>query len=223
MFSYDVLLPLNVFHKGTPESPIPFQRNENVWVYLAKHIMNVSEFSLKGGTYVEQTFISCLVGVGTSLNQIKNHTIFWFINKPISYSDIYNWGPITTEKDMSMFSLQVRTVTPAGQCVIFTGCPNQWFNLSVSNSLKCNTTISVSYANAHVKLLAGWFLLCGKIAYSYVPAYSTGGPCSLGRLTVFLPQNLIRPDIAESLPWIPPVTAIYIYSTQLNMFPCLFL
>ncbi|KAF6339818.1 hypothetical protein mRhiFer1_008081 [Rhinolophus ferrumequinum] len=27
------------------------------------------------------------------------------------------------------------------------------------------------------------------MAYSYVPAYSTGGPCSLGRLTLFLPQK----------------------------------
>ncbi|KAF6323388.1 hypothetical protein mRhiFer1_008366 [Rhinolophus ferrumequinum] len=27
------------------------------------------------------------------------------------------------------------------------------------------------------------------MAYSYVPAYSTGGPCSLRRLTVFLPQK----------------------------------
>lgn len=74
MFSYEVLLLFNVFHKGTPESPIPFQRNENVWVYLAKHIMNVSEFSLKGGTYVEQTFTSRLVGVCTCLNQIKKTT-----------------------------------------------------------------------------------------------------------------------------------------------------
>lgn len=179
--------------------------------------MNVSDICLKGGTYVEQTFTSCLVGVCIPLSQIKNHTTFWFINKPMSYSDIYNWGPITTENDMSVFYLQVRTVTPADQCVIFTGCPNQCFNLSISNSLKCNTTTSMSYANAHVKLLAGWFLFCGEIAYSYVPACSTGRPCSLGRLS-FYPKSLIRPDITESLLWIPAVTAIYIYSAQLNMF-----
>lgn len=71
MLSYEVLLLFNVFHKGTPESPTPFQRNENVWLYLVKHIMNVSEFSLKGGTYAEQTFTSRLVGVCTCLNQIK--------------------------------------------------------------------------------------------------------------------------------------------------------
>lgn len=47
----------------------------------------------------------------------------------------------------------------------------------------------MSYANSHVKLPVGLFFICGETAYSYVPAYSTGGPCSLGRLTVFLPQK----------------------------------
>lgn len=131
------------------------------WVYLAKHIINVSDFCLTAGTYIE---LSLPVWWG----------IFQFIDKPISYSDIYNWSPISTQKDMSMFSLQVRAVTLADQCVNFTGCSDQCFILSGGNSLNCSFTTSMSYSNAHVKLLAGWFLICGKIAYSYVAAYSTG-------------------------------------------------
>ena len=55
--------------------------------------------------------------------------------------------------------------------------------------MNCTTTTDVSYAYAHVKLPTGWFLVCGMTVYSYVPAYSPGGPCSLGRLMVFMPQK----------------------------------
>ena len=55
--------------------------------------------------------------------------------------------------------------------------------------MNCTTTIDVSYAYAHVKLPTGWFLIRGRTVYSYVPANSSGGPCSLGRLTVFMPQK----------------------------------
>lgn len=130
-----------------------------------------------------------LSGGGLHPLEAHNYIIFQFIYKPISYSDIYNWGPISTQKDVGIFSLQVRAVTPADPCVTFTGCSNHCFNLSAGNSLNCSSTTAMSYANARVKLPAGWFLICGEIAYSYVPAYSTGAPCSFGRLTVFLPQK----------------------------------
>lgn len=162
MHLYQILLFLSLRPKGISDDLIPLQKNENIWVYLAKHVMNISDFYLKGGTYVEQTFASCLVGVCTPLSHVRIYTIFQYINKPISYSDIYNWGPITTKKDRSMFSLQVRTITPVDRCVLFTSFPNQCFNLSTCNSLNCSSATSVIYANTHVKLPAGWFLLCGR-------------------------------------------------------------
>ncbi|KAF6109617.1 hypothetical protein HJG60_010870 [Phyllostomus discolor] len=55
--------------------------------------------------------------------------------------------------------------------------------------MNCTTTTDVSYACAHVQLPPGWFLICGMTIYSYVPANSSGGPCSLGRLMVFMPQK----------------------------------
>ena len=51
------------------------------------------------------------------------------------------------------------------------------------------TTTDISYAYAHVKFPTGWFLICGMTVYSYVPANNSEGPCSLGRLTVFMPQK----------------------------------
>ncbi|XP_074172436.1 uncharacterized protein LOC141567811 [Rhinolophus sinicus] len=171
------------------EGPIPFERDENIWVYLAKHVLNISDFCLSGGTYVEQTFTSCLIGVCTPLETIRNHTMFQSIDKRISYSDIYHWGPVVTREDRAMFSLKVSAVTPVEDCVMFTGCTHSCFVLTADADLNCSSTTSVSYANGHVKLPAGWFLICGRTVYSYVPANSTGGPCSLGRLTVFLPQR----------------------------------
>lgn len=153
---------------------MPFRKDENVWVYLAKHVMNASDFCLTGGTSVEQTLTSCLIGVCTPLSHMKNHTVFQFITKPISYSDIYNWGPISSLKDGSMFSLKVTAVTLAETCVKFSGCSNECFKLSANISLNCSSAPSVSYASAHVKRPAGWFLRCGKTVSSCVPAYSTG-------------------------------------------------
>ena len=168
---------------------IPFRRDENIWVYLAKNVLNLSDFCLAGGTYIEQTFTSSLVGVCTPLESLRNYTLFKYINKSISYTDIYNWGHTVTLKDREIFSLKVTNVPPAGECVTFVNCAQNCFMVSADTKMNCSTITSVSYASGHVKLPAGWFLICGRTVYSYVPANSFGGPCCLGRLTVFMPQK----------------------------------
>ena len=40
---------------------IPFKQDENIWVYLAKIVLNISNFCFAGGTYVEQTCTTCLM------------------------------------------------------------------------------------------------------------------------------------------------------------------
>ena len=47
---------------------IPFKQDENIWVYLAKYVLNI--FCLTGGAYVEQTFTSCLIGACTPLKSL---------------------------------------------------------------------------------------------------------------------------------------------------------
>lgn len=88
-----------------------------------------------------------------------------------------------------MFSLKVSAVTTAEQRVTITGFTKSCFVVIADKDLNCGSTTSMSYANEHVTLPAGWFPLCGKTVYSYVPTPSTGGSCSLGRLTVFMPQR----------------------------------
>ena len=70
---------------------IPFKWDENIWVYLAKHFLNISDFCLAGGIYVEQTFTSCLIGVCTPLESLRNYTVFEHIKKKMTYSDIYSY------------------------------------------------------------------------------------------------------------------------------------
>ena len=89
---------------------IPSKQDENIWVYLAKIVLNISDFCFAGGTYVEQTFTSCLIGVCTPLESLRNYTVFKHIKKKMTYSDIYNWGPVVTKKDREMFSLKVTNV-----------------------------------------------------------------------------------------------------------------
>ena len=164
---------------------MPFKQDENIWVYLAKNVLNISEFYLSGGTYIEQTFTSCLVGVCTPLESLRNYTVFEHIKKKITYSDIYNWGPVVTIYGREMFSLKITNVVPAREYTTSVNCTKNCSVLSAGVKMNCTTTTDVSYAYAHVKLPTGWFLICGMSVNSYVPVNGSGGPCSLGRLTVF--------------------------------------
>ena len=92
------------------EQLIPFKQDENIWVYLAKIVLNISDFCFAGRTYVEQTFASCLIGVCTPLESLRNQTVFKHIEKKMIYFDIYNWGSLVTLKDREMFSLKATDV-----------------------------------------------------------------------------------------------------------------
>ena len=124
-----------------------------------------------------------------SFGNLRNYTVFEHIEKKMTYSDIYNWGPVVAIKDREMFSLKVANVAPARECVTFVNCTKDCLVLSAGVKVNCTTTTDVSHAYAHVKLPTGWFLICGMTVSSCVPANSSGGPCSLGRLMVFMPQK----------------------------------
>ena len=84
-----------------------------------------------------------------------------------------------------MFSLKITNVVPAREYTTSVNCTKNCSVLSAGVKMNCTTTTDVSYAYAHVKLPTGWFLICGMSVNSYVPVNGSGGPCSLGRLTVF--------------------------------------
>ena len=153
---------------------IPFKRDENIWVYLAKTVLNISDFCLAGGTYVEQAFTPCVIGVCTPLESLRNYTVFEHIGKKMTYSDIYNWAPVVTIKDREMLSLKVGIVAPARGCVTFANCTKNRLVLSADVKMNRTTTTDVSHAHAHVKRPTGWFLTCGMTVYSYVRANTLG-------------------------------------------------
>ena len=45
--------------------------------------------------------------------------LFQRINRKITHSDIYDWGPVVTLKDRKMFSLKATHVAPAVECATF--------------------------------------------------------------------------------------------------------
>lgn len=94
-----------------------FFSNEMKILAKKKNVLNISKFSLSGGTYVEQTSTSHLIGDCTALGSLQNYSVFQHINKTITYFDIYYWGPMVTLKVREMFSLKVTNVGPGGECV----------------------------------------------------------------------------------------------------------
>ena len=61
------------------------------------------------------------IGICTPLERLRNYTVFEHIKK-MTYSDIYNWGPVVTIKDREMFSFKISNVAPARVCATFVNC-----------------------------------------------------------------------------------------------------
>ena len=81
-------------------------------------------------------------------------------------SNIYNWDSMVTLKGGEMFSLQIVDVAPVGERAAFVNCTKNCLMLSVDVEINCNTATNVSHTFSHVKLPAGWFLICGRTIYS---------------------------------------------------------
>lgn len=166
-----------------------FKKDDIVWVYLAENILNTSNFGLRGGLYFEEVSTACLMGVGTHLEDLRNYTLFKNINKPMDFPDLYNWGSVVTKVETGMFTLKLAGITSPRDCVVFWGCTRDCVDLTESTLMRCDSFSPMLYAVGHLKLPTGWFLLCGKTAYSFVPANSAGGPCTIGRVTTLMSQK----------------------------------
>ena len=116
-----------------------------------------------------------------------------------------------------MFSLKVADVAPARECATFVNCTKDCLVLSAGMKVNCTTTTDVSHTYAHVKLPTGWFLICGMTVSSCVPANSSGGPCSLGRLMVFMPQKPRLPQAPLDLSLAPDYNSDLCFLALMNM------
>ena len=73
---------------GPPLQLITLKQDENIWVYLAKKVLNISDFCPAEGIFVDQAFNSSHVGVCTPLKSLQNYTVFDLVNKKMTYSEI---------------------------------------------------------------------------------------------------------------------------------------
>lgn len=180
--------------------PNLFPDKGNIWEYLAQEVLNTTDFCLMGGRSVKDILITCLLGVASGPQTIINDTKLRNIPLMATYSTIFNWGTSSNVKDRSMYTLLVATVTNSVTCFKLAGCraPRVPTCQNLSNTeLTCNHIETIPFSYSHMRLPSGWFLLCGIKAYSYLPANSTGGPCTLGRLTMLMPslQRWQRKDL----------------------------
>lgn len=164
--------------------------------------MNVSHFCLTEGTYVEQTLPSCLIGVCLpNWTQVINLTKGPLLREKCI--DVNQLGLPYACKTFDIFYIRVQNVTSPCDCIFFT---KGFKRIKDISHFDCNIIVRVGQVISYVKLHSGWFLICGRMAYSYIPANSTGGPCTIGRFTVFMSQmsyiNVTTPVIRgrHSLP-----------------------
>ncbi|XP_039385110.1 uncharacterized protein LOC120400526 [Mauremys reevesii] len=159
----------------------------NAWVTLAQSAVNATTFCLPRVYAVGALMETCFIGVCTDLAVLQQHSWLFAISKDLSYKELYALGPGAAKYtlDASMYSFRLANVTAAGTCVYFV---NAW-HVAVDHTngeLLCRHKSEVSFAYGHMKLPIGWFLLCGRTAFTYVPANSSGDPCAIGRVAPLL-------------------------------------
>ncbi|XP_039360017.1 uncharacterized protein LOC120384988 [Mauremys reevesii] len=161
--------------------------SENAWMVLAQNAVNATAFCLPRVYAVGALMETCFVGVCTDLDVLRQHSWLYAISKDWSYKNLYALGPgaATYTMDASMYSFRLANVTTAGMCVYFVNARQVAVN-HTNNELICRHKSEASFAYGHMKLPTGWFLLCGRTAFTYVPANSSGGPCAIGRVAPLL-------------------------------------
>lgn len=123
-------------------------------------------------------------------------------NHQLNCDSLNGWRKLNCEQTRDMIRIWVANTSTAEACVVFQG-PSGLAGPDVSNTdLQCDSQIWGNSIPCNMLMPKGWFLICGRIAYSYLPANATGGPCTIGRLTpilhpwVPLPSHRVRKTIS---------------------------
>lgn len=158
----------------------------NFWLDLADKL-KLTSFCLKPDLSPQRLFTSCLWGVPASLETLLQ-------SKEISHESLYDWSQLisplsvraTLKKDEKMFQIGLANTTAAEACVFFeTDYSTPGPNVTNAN-MKCKHLVRGQTVTGYVIMPKGWFLLCGLVAYSYIPAGIKGGPCAIGRISPLL-------------------------------------
>lgn len=152
---------------------------ENIWVWLACKAANTTAFCKAGGQSVSEILIMCIIGASTSPQLIQNYSLFERFQFNITYGIMPIWSRVTG-------AFRLANVSSTEECFQVLNCitPQHSF---INTDMQASHRSNAFFNHTHTILPRGWFFFCGKVAYSYVPANSTGGPCSLGRITLALP------------------------------------
>ncbi|XP_039366958.1 uncharacterized protein LOC120388904 [Mauremys reevesii] len=191
----------------------------NAWLTLAQSAINTTAFCLPHVPAVGALMETCFVGVCTELQVLQQHTWLSRIPKDIPHAELYALGPgaAVDKLDASMYSFRLANVTAAITCMNFVNAKHVAVNHD-NVELVCRHKRDVSFAYGHMKLPLGWFLLCGRTAFTYVPANSSGGPCAIGRVAPLLfPHPSVRGprQRRDSIPLSPTCKAdVTLFSEQ---------
>lgn len=174
--------------------------NNNFFVELAQTAMNSSAFCVGRLLTVGGVTSTCFFGIPSSLETLRDATALKNFTNDLWEGMFFHFGsspepePWTNQRRMT---LNLLGVTNATQCVYFSNFGNHKHPLpSNSPVFTCEKVYNISYASTPLFLPKGFFLLCGHEAYTHVPAYSSGGPCAIGRLTSLyaLPPMQVNPS-----------------------------
>ncbi|XP_021252233.1 uncharacterized protein LOC110398677 [Numida meleagris] len=186
---------------------VPSQPKTNVWVTLARAIgQNTLCLSMSSS---DSPFTTCLVGLPldqgkweqlahtTSASSVVQEEKVWGGNWTVDMWD--QWVPHLPPMPLPPQELELLGSVKMDWCVFFNYSGNdQFLSWSVNATMLayrnasawCNyTSLNISKSsNLPLQLPRGVFLICGDRAWPAIPPYIKGGPCSLGRLTLLMPN-----------------------------------
>ncbi|XP_031749370.1 uncharacterized protein LOC116407680 [Xenopus tropicalis] len=180
-------------------------RDDNLWEYMARIVLNTSYRCLKDVTSATELIETCFVAVATPTIVLTD--IFHAKNdSEVQDSDIETHVSVyayvtdqnaTRRMRKNFASIVTHNVTASDICYNMTCnvsdipvCIQARLTKSTdphqvcSRMMSCNHTILAPSLAKHVPMPRGWFCSCRNNSFNYIPANISGGPCALTRLSL---------------------------------------
>ncbi|XP_053142656.1 uncharacterized protein LOC128340887 [Hemicordylus capensis] len=179
--------------EGAQLEEFQYSLKHHFFLEIAATALNTSDFCVAHTLSVGETYATCMYGLPGSPEDLLREG--GFIQGGVENISASALGPSRPNPHTNQRKAQVGTLGNAQnptKCLLLSnhtlpedprrGGPDL-NNPEVPFSLNCSRIQNLHSSLFDVYLPLGFFLLCGHQAYTYIPAYSQGGPCALGRLT----------------------------------------
>ncbi|KAM9585559.1 uncharacterized protein ACIBXB_008100 [Morphnus guianensis] len=192
---------VSTFCQGVGAFWVPSLPKTNIWLTIA-NLTNQSSTLCLAMANPDNSFSTCLVGVPLD-NEAWPSPMGLPLQVTMGTGKVDNWDQIMPWLPGAIVEpqeLELLGSVKMDYCVMFNYSSNHIKKGQIVNATLlayrnasgwCNYTSPKhsKSSNTPIQLPPGVFLICGDRAWPGIPSRLQGGPCSLGRLTVLLPNN----------------------------------